>query len=386
MDASHNTALLPAGLHDALPPDAERETAVAGGLMARFAAAGYQRVKPPLIEFEDSLLTGSGIAMAPHMFRLMDPVSQRMMALRADMTLQVARIATARLGGMPRPLRLCYDGEVLRIKGSQLRPERQFRQVGVELIGSAAAAADAEVALLAADAPLSVGIGRVSVDLNLSRLVPLVAAEADLSVEPGSDLRTALDHKAESDVRAAAGAAGETFVGLLRAAGAADSALDALAGIDLPAPAVAELDHLRDVSRLILADAPEALSLTIDPVENRGFEYHTGVGFTLFAPRVRGELGRGGRYLADEPSGDGPGEPATGFTLFMDSVMRGVPPDGETRRLYLPLGTRRDEAERLRSEGWVTVAGLAADDDPAAEGRRLNCTHYLSGGDVVALD
>src|SRR5690606_35936945 len=106
-----------------------------------------ERVKPPLIEFEDGLLSGPGAAVAADTFRLMDPVSQRMMAIRADMTLQVARIAATRLRNQPRPLRLSYAGQVLRVAGTQLRPERQFGQAGVELIGAACPAADAEVAL-----------------------------------------------------------------------------------------------------------------------------------------------------------------------------------------------------------------------------------------------
>ena len=106
----------------------------------------------------------------------MDPVSQRMMALRADMTLQVARIAATRLGRQPRPLRLSYAGQVLRVKGSDLRPERQFGQAGVELIGAASAEADVEVILLAAEAIAALGVSQLSIDLNLSTLVPAVIA------------------------------------------------------------------------------------------------------------------------------------------------------------------------------------------------------------------
>ncbi len=93
----NNRALLPAGLRDLLPPDAETEASAVEALMEVFAAHGYQRVKPPLLEFEDSLLAGSGAAVAEQTFRLMDPDSQRMMGLRADTTPQVARIATTRL-------------------------------------------------------------------------------------------------------------------------------------------------------------------------------------------------------------------------------------------------------------------------------------------------
>ncbi|NQV44142.1 MAG: ATP phosphoribosyltransferase regulatory subunit, partial [Rhodospirillales bacterium] len=114
-------ALLPAGMADVLPPDAAFEATVVERLMARFGAQGYGRVKPPLLEFEENLLRGPGSAMSSQTFRLMDPVSQRMMGLRADMTPQVARIATSRLRKAPRPLRLSYAGQVLRVKGSQLR-------------------------------------------------------------------------------------------------------------------------------------------------------------------------------------------------------------------------------------------------------------------------
>src|SRR4029450_8040271 len=87
----------PAGLADLLPPDAAREARAIGVAIERFAAFGYERVKPPLVEFEESLLGGPGAALAPQTFRLMDPVSQRMMGVRPDMTVQVARIAVTRL-------------------------------------------------------------------------------------------------------------------------------------------------------------------------------------------------------------------------------------------------------------------------------------------------
>ena len=128
MSRAAEKALLPAGLRDILAPDAAFEAAVVERVMACFAAHGYERVKPPLIEFEDGLLAGPGAALASETFRLMDPVSQRMMGVRADMTLQVARIAASRLKNLPRPLRLSYAGQVLRVTGSQLRPERQFGQ------------------------------------------------------------------------------------------------------------------------------------------------------------------------------------------------------------------------------------------------------------------
>jgi ATP phosphoribosyltransferase regulatory subunit len=166
--------LLPAGLADLLPPDAAREARAIDTAIERFAAFGYERVKPPLVEFEESLLGGPGAALASQTFRLMDPVSQRMMGVRPDMTVQVARIAVTRLKHEPRPLRLSYGGNVIRVRGNALKPERQFAQVGCELLGVDTAEADAEAVLLAVDALRAIGVARLTVDLNLPTLVAAV--------------------------------------------------------------------------------------------------------------------------------------------------------------------------------------------------------------------
>ncbi|MBM3517880.1 MAG: ATP phosphoribosyltransferase regulatory subunit, partial [Alphaproteobacteria bacterium] len=174
MSMTPPAALLPPGLHDALPPEAEHEAETIARLMAVFAQHGYEPVKPPLIEFEASLLEGPGASKAAEMFRLVDPLSHHPLGVRCDITPQIARIAATRLKDVARPLRLSYTGEILRVRGSQLRPERAFAQVGVELIGSAALAADAEVVLLAIAAVEQLGIGGLSVDVTMPALVPAV--------------------------------------------------------------------------------------------------------------------------------------------------------------------------------------------------------------------
>jgi len=374
-------ALLPAGLRDGLPPDAAHRAAVIERLLAEFTAHGYERVEPPLVEFEDSLLgTGGG----PEIFRLMDPLSQRMMGVRADMTIQVARIATTRLGGRPRPLRLSYAGDVLRVKASQLRPERQFAQVGVELIGAPDQAADVEVVRLAADALDALGVRELSIDLNAPPLVPAVFAAFGIGARQARQLRAALDRKDADAVAAASGPAAAALGGLMAATGPARAALMILTTTELPAAAEAERARLIAVIAALLETAP-ALRLTVDPVENRGFEYHTGIGFTLFGRGVRGELGRGGRYLAGADGARGP-EPATGFSLFMDTVLRAVPEAAPVSRVFVPHGTPLDRARELRDRGWITVAGLAAGAAPEAEARRLGCSHVWRDGAIVEVD
>ena len=135
---------------------------------------------------------------------------------------------------------------------------------------------------------------------------------------------------------------------------------------------------------MLLHAALPDLSLTVDAVERRGFEYHTGLCFTLFARGVRGELGRGGRYLAGGDFAD-QAEPATGFTLYTDTILRALPARGPARRAFVPLDAPAGTAERLRAEGWSTLAALEDGTDAAAEARRLGCSHVWIAGAIRAL-
>jgi ATP phosphoribosyltransferase regulatory subunit len=374
--------LLPAGLPDLLPPDAAHEAAIVERLMSEFALHGYERVKPPVIEFEATLLEGPGRAMAKQSFRLMDPVSQAMLAVRTDITLQVVRIAMTRLRNQARPLRLSYAGQVLRTRGTHLRPERQFGQVGVELIGALRPEADAEVVLLAAESLGKAGVRGLSVDLNVPTLVPSVLAALEVSEDRAALLRAALDRKDAAGVAEVGGASADLLIGLMSASGPAERAVARLASLVLPEEAEADRRRLAEVVRLVREAAP-GLMLTVDPVEHRGFEYQTGISFTLFARGVRGELGRGGRFRAGGDVASPParaqrtGEPSTGFTLYLDTILRAVPGPEPARRLYLPRGTARAEAARRRAEGWITVSGIEPVADQAAEAARLGCTHML---------
>ena len=374
-------ALLPPGLRDVLPPDAQIEADVVHRLTAILASHGYERVVPPLLEFETSLLGGNGAAMGSDTFRLMDPISQRMIGVRADMTLQIARIATTRLTKSPRPLRLSYSGDVLRVSGSQLRQQRQFSQVGAELIGASAPTADAEVIILAADALLRLGVGGLSVDLTMPVLVPVILRQLGVDDATAAAAREALDHKDAASIAALGGEAAKILGRLMHSAGPADSCMAQLANLSLPDDAAAELERLRTVVDLVQKALPD-LSVTIDPVENRGFEYHTGVSFSLFARGLRGELGRGGRYLAQ--AGEHP-EPATGFTLYMDTVIHAVPAPPARPKLFLPLGTAREAAADYQAQGFATVFGLESIADVRAEAIRLGCEHLLLDGAVINL-
>ena len=377
-DDPPNFALLPAGLMDLLPPEAEHEAALVEVMMAAFARQGYERVKPPLLEFEESLLAGSGAAVAEQTFRLMDPVSQRMMGLRADTTPQVARIAATRLAGVARPLRLCYAGQVLRVRGQALAPERQLPQTGIELIGSTSAEADAEVATVAVEALAAAGVADVSLDITLPTMTGTLFEAAGIAGEARQRLARALDRKdfaAVTERVRATGAALRALPALLAAAGPADGALAALEDADLPEAARAIALNAAAVVDAIRARAP-GLRLTLDPVEFRGFRYHTGVAFTIFGAGRVGELARGGRYVSLNE------EHATGMSLYPDAVLRAAPRMAPPSRVFLAIGTPAAVGQALRAQGYATIAALEARDTAAT----LRCTHVIRDGAAVALN
>jgi ATP phosphoribosyltransferase regulatory subunit len=331
----------------------------------------------------------------------MDPVSQRMMGVRPDMTVQVARIAVTRLKHEPRPLRLSYGGNVIRVRGNPLKPERQFAQVGAELLGVDTAAADAEAVLLTVDALHAIGVAGLTVDLNLPTLVAAVAAGLKLPADTIAKLRRALDRKDEAAIAKSLDdkKAGDLFVGLLRASGPVDKAVAQLTRLELPPAAAAEATRLAEVVTLVRAADPD-LALTLDPVEYRGLEYQTGVSFTVFAQTGRDELARGGRYAAGYPE-DGVSEPATGFTLYMSAVLAASETPPERPRLYVARETPWSAAASWQTKGYAVVRAVGGPVEGPVEGpvggpaggatdvrveaKRLRCSHALIEGEAVPL-
>jgi len=360
-----------------LPPEAEVEARTVETLMDAFAAHGFQRVEPPLLEFEDSLFAGPGAATAEQTFRVMDPESQRMLGFRADTTPQIGRLAATRLAAAPRPLRLAYAGQCLRVRGGQVQPERQVTQAGIELIGHDSAAADAEIFLVAAAALAEAGVRQVSFDLTAP---PLVAGLLEAFFAPvlRAELARALDRKDAAQVAALGGERRHMLLALLAATGTAETAVPALLAIDLPDEARAHAVRMAEIVAAVRA-RNGAVALTVDPVEFRGYRYHTGVCATVFCGVTGAELGRGGRYLCGET------EPATGVTLYPDTIVRVAPPPSLRARVFVPFGSPPDEAAALRAQDFATVAGLEEVADSRAEARRQNCSHWLAGGRAIAV-
>ena len=373
-----NQGLLPIGLQDQLPPDAEREAEVLEGIMRMLGSHGFDRVKPPLLEFEQTLLANAPAKLRRRSFRVVDPLSRETLVLRSDMTGQVGRMAATRLAETSRPLRLSYGGQVVRVTGSDLRPERQFTQVGAEIVGVSdgqQSAAILEVAHLALAGVHNSGIENVVIDLVVPGVVARICAAHDHEVT--EDLLSAI--AARDPVMLSDFACGECLSSLTQLMGAAGPWRESLVvlGDLLTAD---DRDRVRELAEALEATHP-SIAITLDPAETRGFEYHDRLGFVLCAPSVRGELGRGGAYRTAHA------EASVGFTLYLDSLVRALGPQTPPPYVYLPIVHREDLTQILAQGMRVRLQLADAKDQDAlrAEAVSMNCHAIWDGQNAVPL-
>ncbi|MEY4159835.1 MAG: hypothetical protein RLZZ136_456, partial [Pseudomonadota bacterium] len=238
--------LLPEGLEDRLPASAAVAGRVTRAVLDVLDGHGYDRVQPPGIEFEKSMASRMAGVQPRRMFRFVDPVSLRTLALRSDMTVQVGRIAATSLAHAARPLRLCYAGQVLTIKGDGLDPARERLQLGAELIGSDSVAAASELVAMAIEALKAAGAQGISVDFTLPDLVDTLAAKAlPLDGQTTAAVRRELDAK---DAGGLVAAGGEAYLPLLGAIGPFDAAIEKLAAFDTGGVLASRIAALRAIA------------------------------------------------------------------------------------------------------------------------------------------
>ncbi len=300
--------LLPEGLRDRLPGEAAAQARTVRALLNSVEARGYDRVSPPLVEYEESLaarLKSSRTDLA----RFVDPLSQRTLAIRPDITPQIARIVSTQLANVPRPLRLAYAGPVLKLGATQLNPQRETMQVGAELIGSDSVESACEIVGIAVAALAAAGITGLTVDLTLPDLVQTIAG---LVLTPAqiTELDLLLDMK---DAGRLTGAGYAHWLPLIAATGPVAPALAALRKFDHAGLMTSRIDGIEAIAKSL-----SGVRVTLDPTERHGFEYQSWFGFSLFVAGASGVVGRGGSYAIIHP--DGHEEPATGFSVFPDAL------------------------------------------------------------------
>lgn len=369
-----HTWLLPEAIEDLLPAPAAQVEALRRRLLDECARHGYQLVAPPLIEFADALLAEGGSDLDLRTFKLVDQLSGRMLALRADITPQVSRI-DAHLLDRRGVTRLCYCGSVLHTRPAGLLATREPVQLGAELYGHAGLEADHEIIRLLARALQLAELPPGRIDLGHVGIFRALTAGLDLVPGRDQNIFDALQAKDVPTLRElTAGLPAPARDGLLALPDLYGGA-EVLAAAAERLPALPEIAHaLGELRRLAgeLADLP----LSFDLADLRGYHYHSGVVFAAYCDDSPAAVALGGRY---DSIGErfGRGRPATGFSLDLRTLARLSAPQAVPGAILAPWpeeGALRDEIARLRAQGETVVAALPGH---AGDWREAGCDRQL---------
>ena len=357
--------LLPEYIEDILPEPARRIEALRRAMLDLFALHGYQLVLPPLLEYVESLLTGTGHDLDLRTFKLVDQLSGRTLGVRADITPQVARI-DAHLMNRNGVNRLCYAGSVLHTLPAGLNRTREPLQIGAEIYGHAGIESDLEVQRLMLDALRLAGVAQLQLDIGHVAVFRTLVDKAGVDADMTSELFRAVQAK---DVPALA----RLVRKLDRKLGAALQALPELAGgIDVLAharqvlPDYSEIKQALAQLRVIATSIQDSgTEICFDLGELRGLHYHSGVVFAVYADGWSNALALGGRY--DEVGkAFGRARPATGFSMDLREIVA-VTPVVEMRVAVLAPYLPQDAALQrriavLRKAGEVVIVDLPGHD------------------------
>ncbi len=368
--------LLPEFIQDTLPDDAWHIESMRSKVLELLRLSGYQLVIPPMLEYQESLHINGSEDMDVRSFKLVDQLSGRTMALRADITPQVARI-DAHLLNRQGVTRLCYAGSVLHTQPAGLMRTREPLQIGAEIYGHSGPESDFEVQRLMLESLRLVGIEGVHIDLGhvcvFRALVRQHGIDAALEARLFSALQLKDVPQLKLLVNGLTGAARESLLALTQLYGRAEEVLQR-ARQQLPAneEIASALNELEKAAASLKSQA----EVGIDLAELRGYHYHSGMVFAAYHAGSHDAIALGGRY-DDVGKSFGRARPATGFSMDLRQLLALLPHAAAPKAILAPQDSDPLLAQSiasLRSEGHAVVVDLAGN---AAMHSELNCDRQL---------
>ena len=355
-----NRWLLPEDIADVLPAEARKVESLRRAILDLYQSYGYELVAPPILEFLDSLLTGTGSDLNLQTFKLVDQLSGRTLGLRADMTPQVARI-DAHLLNRAGVTRLCYAGSVAHARTPVGSSAREELQLGAEIYGCATWEADLEAITLLLKTLSVAGLQKVYLDLSHAGILAGILDGQNLDKETIEALYGLLQSKDRPRLSQWAtclpAKVSEALMALTELNG---PCAEVLAKAKKVLPKHAAIDQaLADLERLVSAAAKSStnLELSIDLADLRGYQYHSGVMFAAYVDQLPQPIARGGRYDHVGQAFGRP-RPATGFSLDL-LTLAGLSPLNARKMVISAPWIEDTELTKviatLRSQGEVVI-------------------------------
>ncbi|MGK0441034.1 MAG: ATP phosphoribosyltransferase regulatory subunit [Pseudohongiellaceae bacterium] len=360
--------LLPDGVEELLPEQAEQVEYLRRKLLDLYYAWGYELVVPPLLEFTDSLLVGLGKDVDLQTFKVVDQLSGRTMGIRPDMTTQMARI-DAHCLKRDEPVRLCYAGSVLHTRPKSLMASRSPIQLGAELYGDGSLSSDIEIISLMLETLQATGIESITLDLGHVGIYRALLADAGLAAEAEETLFDALQRKSATEINTLISqyindvAMADMLRALSELNGGREvltAAAEALSGAsESVKAALADLEQVADVIQSRMPD----VNLYFDLAELRGYHYHTGLVFSALAPGLGRAVANGGRY-DDIGEVFGRARPATGFSTDLKALLQLLPAGSSVQQAPAIFAPNSEDIglwqaiQQLRTDGERVVQAL----------------------------
>jgi len=377
-----NRWLLPEGIEEVLPPDAARLDSLSRRMVDLFRSWGYELVMPPLVEYLESLLTGTGEDLDLQTFKVTDQLSGRMLGVRADATPQVARIDAHRLRS-ELPSRLCYLGTVLHTRPDVPGGTRAPLQLGAELYGHGGRESEAEIAALMLRVLDLAGINQVHVDLGHVGIYRGLLAALQITGDQEATLFASLQKKSAGELREEVESwrispqSAEVLYSLIELNGGPEVLGEARRRLKPAGSAVLkcldELERTADLTARLARNAP----LYFDLAELRGYRYYTGLTFAAYVPGRGQGIAFGGRY-DDIGAAFGRPRPAVGFStdlrLLYGLVARPAAPRNAIFAPASEVPGLHELVDSLRADGEVVIAELPGQHGGASD---LGCDREL---------
>ncbi len=363
----YNKFLVPPGFSDSLTFDTFVEHQYKNSIINSFIENGFSLIKTPLIEFSSNLDNNN--------FFLKTNNKKDKLSIRNDITPQIIRVASSRLANKKRPLKLCYYGEVVRKTGSILRPERQFQQVGAEIIGSQSYKADVEIINLAYKTLKNIGVKNIVIEISapffLNSLLKNIK-DTKLKIQLKKfimlrDLNSCIRLIKNSNLK-------RNFKFLYSCTGPIKNKEKHITQMNKEIGFNEEIKRLLKITKLIKMSNNDSLNIDLFELQ-KNKKYYDGIKFTFFAKGVRGEIASGGRYNLKYENNF---ETAIGYTCYMDTIIRASSFDNKNKKILVPFNIDDRTQKSLIKKGFTLFKTFEDEINLKIQTKKFGIKYYLS--------
>ena len=365
--------LIPQGFRDQIDFNTYVEHNYKNKIIDYFISNGFDLVKTPLVEYYKKNINNC--------FFIESKKKEPKLFVRDDITPQIIRIASSRFKSKTRPIKLCYYGEVIRKKGTMLRPERQFLQVGSEIIGSNSVKADIEIIALAYKSLAEIGINNITLELTSKIFLDEIFSKIkDISCL--KKLKTFIKQKdKKNSLTLIHNRKDKAFMeNLFNLTGNSNDLIKKINILGVSDSTKKEIENIKKITTSIKLYNND--NIIFDFTEFDKKNYHDGIKFTFFAKNVRGEIGSGGRYKIKNGLKY---EAAVGFTCFMDTVLRASSFENKSKKILIPFGIKESVKNNLIKKNYIIYSYFGDNSDIILFAKKNYCTHIYKNNRIKKI-